>query len=115
MLDFGDLEHRTLELLLGKLGDSPTRAAGEIGRRFREVMVDEYQDTNEVQDRIFETLTRERGNCFLVGDVKQSIYRFRLADPGIFLEKYREFVPAGEASRGQGRENSLVGEFSVRR
>ena len=108
VLDFGDLEHRTLELLLGKLGDSPTRAAGEIGRRFREVMVDEYQDTNEVQDRIFETLTRERGNCFLVGDVKQSIYRFRLADPGIFLEKYREFVPAGEAEPGQGRKILLL-------
>ena len=111
VLDFGDLEHRTLELLLGKLGDSPTRAAGEIGRRFREVMVDEYQDTNEVQDRIFETLTRERGNCFLVGDVKQSIYRFRLADPGIFLEKYREFVPAGEAEPGQGRKILLSENF----
>lgn len=111
VLDFGDLEHRTLELLLGKLGDSPTRAAREIGRRFREVMVDEYQDTNEVQDRIFEALTRERGNCFLVGDVKQSIYRFRLADPGIFLEKYREFVPAGEAKPGQGRKILLSENF----
>lgn len=111
VLDFGDLEHRTLELLLGKLGDSPTRAAREIGRRFREVMVDEYQDTNEVQDRIFEALTRERGNCFLVGDVKQSIYRFRLADPGIFLEKYREFVPAGEAEPGQGRKILLSENF----
>lgn len=74
-------------------------------------MVDEYQDTNEVQDRIFEALTRERGNCFLVGDVKQSIYRFRLADPGIFLKKYREFVPAGEANPGQGRKILLSENF----
>ena len=62
-------------------------------------MVDEYQDTNEVQDRIFEALTRERGNCFLVGDVKQSIYRFRLADPGIFLKNTGNLSPAGEANQ----------------
>ena len=111
VLDFGDLEHKTLELLLGREASGPTRAAREIGKRFREVMVDEYQDTNEVQDRIFEALTRERGNCFLVGDVKQSIYRFRLADPGIFLKKYREFVPAGEANPGQGRKILLSENF----
>lgn len=111
VLDFGDLEHKTLELLLGRGVTGPTQAARELGSRFREVMVDEYQDTNEVQDRIFEVLTQERGNCFLVGDVKQSIYRFRLADPGIFLEKYRAFVPAAEAGTGQGRKILLSENF----
>ena len=111
VLDFGDLEHRTLELLLGKNCTGPTRAAREVGSRFREVMVDEYQDTNEVQDRIFSALTGERGNLFLVGDVKQSIYRFRLADPGIFLEKYRTFLPAERAKPGQGRKILLSENF----
>ena len=90
VLDFGDLEHKTLDLLLGKSRSQPTAAAREIGRRYREIMVDEYQDSNGVQDAIFDALTREKQNCFMVGDVKQSIYQFRLADPGIFLEKYEK-------------------------
>lgn len=56
-------------------------------------MVDEYQDTNQVQNTIFQALSQEGRNLFMVGDVKQSIYRFRLADPTIFLEKYRTFPP----------------------
>lgn len=111
VLDFGDLEHRTLELLLGRNLTGPTRAAAEIGSRFREVMVDEYQDTNEVQDRIFSALTAKHGNCFMVGDVKQSIYRFRLADPGIFLEKYQSFVSPEHAQPGQGRKILLSENF----
>ena len=111
VLDFGDLEHRTLELLLGKTHTGPTRAAKEIAQRFREVMVDEYQDTNEVQDKIFSVLTAQRGNCFMVGDVKQSIYRFRLADPGIFLEKYQNYLPYPEATAGQGRKILLSENF----
>lgn len=111
ILDFGDLEHRTLELLLGRNLTGPTRAASEVGSRFREVMVDEYQDTNEVQDRIFSTLTHTRGNCFMVGDVKQSIYRFRLADPEIFLEKYRTFLPLSQAQPEQGRKILLSENF----
>ncbi len=54
VLDFGDLEHKTLDLLLGKSRSQPTAAAREIGRRYREIMVDEYQDSNGVQDAIFE-------------------------------------------------------------
>ena len=100
VLDFSDLEHSMLRLLLGKGLTGPTAAAREIARRFREVLVDEYQDTNGVQDLIFTTLTNERQNLFLVGDVKQSIYRFRLADPGIFLEKYQKFAPYGEETGG---------------
>ena len=110
-LDFGDLEHRTLDLLLGKHRGSPTSAAGEIAGRFREIMVDEYQDSNDVQDAIFGALTGQRNNCFLVGDVKQSIYQFRLADPSIFLRKYVDFVPAEEARPGQGRKVLLSHNF----
>ncbi len=111
VLDFGDLEHRTLDLLLGVNRSGPTAAAGEIAQRFREIMVDEYQDSNAVQDAIFEALTRKKNNCFMVGDVKQSIYRFRLADPGIFLEKYRHYLPAEEAAPGQGRKVLLSANF----
>ena len=110
-LDFSDLEHKTLDLLLGRSRSSPTSAATEIGRRFREILVDEYQDSNEVQDAIFMALSRERQNCFMVGDVKQSIYQFRLADPGIFLEKYHSYRPAEEAERGQGRKVLLSHNF----
>lgn len=111
ILDFGDLEHRTLDLLLGKKRTGVTQAAREISERFREIMVDEYQDSNGVQDAIFSALTQEKQNCFMVGDVKQSIYRFRLADPGIFLEKYNDYVPAGPAPPGQGRKILLSHNF----
>jgi len=110
-VDFGDLEHKTLDLLLGKHRSAPTRIAREVGERFREVLVDEYQDSNAVQDAIFEALTRERNNCFMVGDVKQSIYQFRLADPGIFLEKYNAYALADEAEPGQGRKVLLSRNF----
>ena len=111
VLDFGDLEHRTLDLLLGKSRSSFTAAAREIGSRYREIMVDEYQDSNGVQDAIFTALTAEKQNCFMVGDVKQSIYQFRLADPGIFLDKYSHFVPADDAQPGEGRKVLLSSNF----
>lgn len=111
ILDFSDLEHETLDLLLGKRRTGPTAAANEIGSRFREIMVDEYQDSNGVQDAIFGALTAQRQNCFMVGDVKQSIYQFRLADPGIFLEKYQSYVPADQAVPGEGRKVMLSSNF----
>lgn len=111
IVDFGDLEHRTLDLLLGKRRGGATKIAQEVGSRFREIMVDEYQDSNAVQDAIFSALTREKRNLFLVGDVKQSIYQFRLADPGIFLEKYNDFVPVVDAQPRQGRKVLLSRNF----
>ena len=114
LLDFSDLEHRSLDLLIGRahaLPIVPTAAAKEEGRRFREVLVDEYQDSNQVQDAIFTALTMEKHNCFMVGDVKQSIYRFRLADPDIFLEKYANYAPAQEAKEGEGRKILLSCNF----
>lgn len=111
VLDFGDLEHRTLDLLLGVSRSGPTAVVEQIAARFREILVDEYQDSNGVQDAIFTVLTAGKHNCFMVGDVKQSIYRFRLADPGIFLEKYHAFVPAVDAQPGQGRKVLLSANF----
>ena len=111
ILDFGDLEHKTLDLLLGKNRGSTTSVAIEIGERFREVMVDEYQDSNAIQDAIFSALTVKRQNCFMVGDVKQSIYQFRLADPGIFIEKYNTYSPVESASDGEGRKVLLSKNF----
>lgn len=111
ILDFSDLEHRMLDLLLGKSRSNPTVTAMEIGNRFREILVDEYQDSNGVQDAIFSTLTHKKQNCFLVGDVKQSIYQFRLADPSIFLEKYKTYADAEVAAQGQGRRILLSHNF----
>lgn len=111
VLDFSDLEQKALDLLVGKSRCGVTAAARETGRRFREIMVDEYQDSNGVQDAIFGALTEERQNCFMVGDVKQSIYQFRLADPGIFLEKYHAYESAEVASDRQGRKVFLSHNF----
>ena len=111
VLDFGDLEHKTLDLLLGTSRSGLTSIANEISSRFREVMVDEYQDSNAVQDAIYTALTQQKQNCFMVGDVKQSIYQFRLADPGIFLEKYHAYEPAAEAAKEQGRRVILSSNF----
>ena len=112
VIDFSDGEHLTARLLSGPDG-VPTALAAEWGARYREIMVDEYQDTNAVQNVIFDALSA-RGNLFMVGDVKQSIYRFRLADPGIFLEKYSRFAPQEKALPGQGRTVLLSENFRSR-
>ena len=89
-LDYGDLETSALRLFLDADGRR-TRAAEEIGGAFRYVFIDEYQDTNDVQDRIFRALSPD-AHRFMVGDIKQSIYRFRGADPSVFT-RYRENWP----------------------
>lgn len=111
VLDFSDIEQKMLDLLLGKKRTGYTAAVEEIGSRFREIMVDEYQDSNQVQDAIFSALTQKRQNCFMVGDVKQSIYQFRLADPSIFLKKYDSYLPPNEAKVGEGRKILLSSNF----
>ena len=82
-------------------------------RPYDEIMVDEYQDTNEVQNAIFNALSREGTNLFLVGDVKQSIYRFRLADPTIFLGKYRAFADYTRGGGGGGAAAHPVPELPL--
>ena len=99
ILDFSDLEHFAVRLLTDSAGN-PTEAARTVSERFTEILVDEYQDSNAVQDTIFRAVSKNGQNLFFVGDVKQSIYRFRLADPGIFLQKYRTYRERTEDSDG---------------
>ena len=113
-LDFNDLEHLAIKLLTDEDG-SQSKKAGEISQRFEEIMVDEYQDANEIQDIILRALSKDGKNLFMVGDVKQSIYRFRLADPTIFLRKYAAFKDAKDAGEGEPRKIVLQDNFRSRK
>ena len=113
-MDFSDQEHYAVRLLAGEDG-TPTELGEQVSHRYREIMVDEFQDTNEVQNCIFRAVSRQGENIFAVGDVKQSIYRFRLAEPGIFLEKYRTYLDAEDAAPGQPRRRVLSRNFRSRR
>lgn len=104
MLDFSDLEHLALQILMErKDGENhPSAAAREYAEQFEEIMIDEYQDSNLVQELILGSVSG--GGCgahnlFMVGDVKQSIYRFRLARPELFLEKYHMYPQLETAQR----------------
>ena len=112
--DFSDQEHLALTLLTGPEG-APTELGEQVAARYTEILVDEYQDTNEVQNAIFRAVSKEGKNLFTVGDVKQSIYRFRLADPGIFLAKFASFRPHTEAREGEDRKLVLSQNFRSRR
>ncbi len=112
-MDFSDQEHYAIELLLTDDGQ-PTDLARQVAGRYREIMVDEYQDANDVQNCIFTAVSRQEQNLFTVGDVKQSIYRFRLADPTIFLRKYNAYVSADDAEEGQPRKVLLSQNFRSR-
>lgn len=95
MLDFNDLEHFALEILVDKETKEPTKTAVELQKNYEEIMIDEYQDSNYVQETILQAVAGEaqnRRNMFMVGDVKQSIYRFRMARPELFMEKYNTYT-----------------------
>lgn len=116
-LDFADLEHYCLQILRDARSTPeltlPSEAAREYQAQYDEVLLDEYQDTNTVQEDIVRLISREvPGNRFMVGDVKQSIYRFRLAEPGLFLEKYRNY---GSGFDGAGLRIDLARNFRSRR
>lgn len=112
VVDFGDLEHFAVRLLLRD--GQPTSLAKTVAASFDEIMVDEYQDTNAVQEAIFTAVSREGKNLFFVGDVKQSIYGFRLANPYIFLSKYRAWPDAADAEPGSSRRLNLTRNFRSR-
>lgn len=113
LLDFNDLEHFTLAILQGD--DTQQVAATYYRQRFVEVMVDEYQDVNRLQEAILYYVRQvspeedQPGNLFMVGDVKQSIYAFRLADPTLFIDKYLAF-----AEENGGRRIVLAENFRSR-
>lgn len=93
--DFSDITHLALDLLVEKNSEGSilkTELAKELSERFEEILVDEYQDINETQDMLFSAISRDESNIFMVGDVKQSIYRFRQAMPEIFLRR-RDSMP----------------------
>ena len=105
--DFNDIEHIALELLVKKDENGipqKTPLALALSERFVEIMVDEYQDTNELQDMIFSAISKNESNMFFVGDVKQSIYRFRQAMPEIFLHR-RDSVPSFNGENYPARVN----------
>ncbi len=104
ILDFDDIEHFALQTLLRREGDSyvPTETALAYRSRFHEIMIDEYQDSNLVQEYLLSCISGEsegRYNRFMVGDVKQSIYKFRLARPELFLEKQEVYGSGAENAR----------------
>lgn len=104
LVDFNDLEHFTLNILTKKVDGKwfETEASKYYREKFDEVLVDEYQDVNRLQETILYWLRKplaEEGNLFMVGDVKQSIYSFRLADPTLFIEKYNQYGQNKEGKR----------------
>lgn len=120
MVDFGDLEHLALRILTDD-GLMPSPVARQLQDQFAEVLVDEYQDINLVQETILRMVSREAdvhgaANRFMVGDVKQSIYRFRLAEPNLFLDKYISYS-LGETipETAPGRRIDLAANFRSRR
>ncbi|OEF96705.1 helicase-exonuclease AddAB subunit AddA [Desulfuribacillus alkaliarsenatis] len=97
LVDFADLEHYCLEILTDAQTTAsgnmlvPSVAAKQLQKQFAEILIDEYQDTNLVQESILNLLQSDGNYRFMVGDVKQSVYRFRLAEPELFLSKYKSF------------------------
>ncbi len=122
VLDFSDIEHLALAALVDKTpeGERRTAAAKELSARFAEIMIDEYQDSNLVQEKILTAVSRmEDGehNIFMVGDVKQSIYKFRLARPELFMEKYDGYPveeDAGHQEVDQTDENDERKSLNIR-
>jgi ATP-dependent helicase/nuclease subunit A len=119
LVDYADLEHYCLAILTGEISSDgvflPSEAALAYRNHFNEVFVDEYQDVNMVQETILRLVAKEdeiNGNLFMVGDVKQSIYRFRLAEPNLFLGKYNRFRQDGI---GTGLRIDLARNFRSRK
>ncbi|MCC8059557.1 MAG: helicase-exonuclease AddAB subunit AddA [Clostridiales bacterium] len=127
IVDFDDLEHEALNVLIAHENGRPlvgadggyryTAVADELAGEYVEVLVDEYQDSSLVQEALLEALSGERfgrSNVFLVGDVKQSIYKFRLARPELFLERYRAYTPYDEDAAAKKRKIELRQNFRSR-
>lgn len=111
VFEFHDLEHFALQLFVEEyegedgldLVGKPSEIALELRERYREIFIDEYQDSNMVQELLLTTISKERtkGNLFMVGDMKQSIYKFRMARPEIFQRKYDRY------EEGEGRDKKI--------
>ena len=106
LLDYGDLEHMALKSL------ADPRICEQVAARYDAIFVDEYQDVSAIQEAIVRAVHTEKNRLFMVGDVKQSIYRFRLADPTLFLSKYEQF---GEEKKAVSRKILLSQNFRSRK
>jgi len=128
LVDFGDLEHMALQILVSRENghSAPSVVARQLREQFAEVLVDEYQDINLVQETVLAMVSRDETsalppNRFMVGDVKQSIYRFRLAEPRLFLHKYQGYSnhpadrDADTADGEKGLRIDLAANFRSRR
>ena len=109
VLDFDDMEYFALEILVKpEHDDAPSEVAKELQEYYQEIMIDEYQDSSYIQEALLSSISRAdqgmRPYLFMVGDVKQSIYKFRLAKPELFLEKYESY----------GKEDGQIGRASCR-
>jgi len=109
IIDFNDIEHYCLDILLDEASSNdkiiPSPVALELQDKYKEILIDEYQDSNLVQETILEVISGKyssKPNRFMVGDVKQSIYRFRLAKPDLFIEKYNSY-----STQGEGKEQRI--------
>lgn len=91
LADFSDLEHGALKLLTDK-DHNPTALSFELKKRYKEILIDEYQDTSNIQDEIFSLISRNKKNTFMAGDIKQSIYKFRNAQSALFLGKREKYI-----------------------
>lgn len=123
IIDFNDIEHFALQILVGEKSDSENKAGDEIPSevakkyidKFEEILIDEYQDSNLVQEKILTSISRGN-NIFMVGDVKQSIYKFRQARPELFLEKYSTYALKSEQNvESKGIKIQLFKNFRSRR
>lgn len=116
-VDFADIEHLALEILVDIDEDGnikPSKTALEYQEKYSEVFIDEYQDSNLVQEILLSAVAKEN-NRFMVGDVKQSIYRFRQADPSIFMEKYENYYRVDEDIESFNRKIMLYANFRSRK
>lgn len=116
-IDFHDIEHFALKLLIQKDEKGqvmPSNIAKQLQEKYDEIAIDEYQDSNLVQEYILNSVSKQN-NIFMVGDIKQSIYRFREARPELFLEKYRNYEEVSKLSQeGNGRKIKLFKNFRSR-
>ena len=111
LIDFNDFEHFALDILTED--GMPSKSALGYRERFEEILIDEYQDSNQVQEEIMSRICRkDKGNVFMVGDVKQSIYRFRHAKPELFLLKYKSY---GSSVGEPGKKIKLYKNFRSRK
>lgn len=115
IIDFNDIEHFALKILINETenGINPTQVAKKYREKFEEIAIDEYQDSNLVQEYILNSISNGK-NIFMVGDVKQSIYKFRQARPELFLEKYANYKLKEDKQKENGLKIQLFKNFRSR-